>query len=137
MHEALNKGDVEKAVSFVADDAVAITPDGIFKGKAENKRIFERMFKQAAEYKVSDLKLTETGIYAEGNVVTHEYSMEGTTKQGKMSVPSVAVAEIKNGKVQRVRMYYDRLALAKQMASGVVATRTINAVIGQMEKGLH
>ena len=137
MHEALNKGDVEKAVSFVADDVVGITPDGTFNGKAENKRYFEWMLHNAAENKLSDLKLTETGIYAEGNAVTHEYVMGGTTREGKMSVPAVAVAEIKNGKVQRVHMYYDRLALAKQMARGVVATRTVNAMISRMEKGLH
>jgi hypothetical protein len=54
-----------------------------------------------------------------------------------MSVPCVAVAEVKNGKVQRVQVYYDRLALAKQIAGGVVATRTVNALINRMEKGLR
>jgi limonene-1,2-epoxide hydrolase len=132
IHEALNKRDVDKAVSFFADDVVSVGPNGTFKGKAEVKRYFELMLHQATEF-----KLTETGIYAEGNVVTHEYVIEETVKEGKMSSPSVAVAEIKNGKVQRIRDYYDRLAVAKQLAKGVFATRTVNSIINQMEKGLH
>jgi len=132
IHEALNKRDVEKAVSFFADDVVDVGPDGTFKGKAEVKRHFEFLLHQVTEF-----KLIETGIYAEGNVVTHEYVTEGATKEGKLSFSSVAVAEIKNGKVQRIRSYYDRLAIAKQMARGVIATRAVNAIIGQMEKGLR
>lgn len=132
IHEAMNKRDLDKAVSFFADDVVSVGPEGTFKGKAEVKRYFEWMLHQATEF-----KLTETGIYAEGNVVTHEYVIAETLKEGKMSLPAVAVAEIKNGKVQRIRSYYDRLAVAKQLARGVIATRAVNSIIGQMEKGLH
>ena len=132
MHEALNKRDVEKAVSFFADDVIDVNPDGTFKGKAEVKRHLEWSLNQASEF-----KLIETGIYAEGNVVTHEYVIEETLKEGKMSLPAVAVAEIKNGKVQRIRSYHDRLAVAKQLARGVVATRVVNSIISRMEKGLY
>jgi limonene-1,2-epoxide hydrolase len=90
------------------------------------------MLHQALEF-----KLTEVGIYVEGNVVTHEYVIEETLKEGKLSLPSVAVAEIKNGKVQRIRSYHDRLAVAKQLATGVVATRVVNSIINRMEKGLR
>jgi ketosteroid isomerase-like protein len=137
MHEAMNKRDFDKAVSFFADDAVDASPDGTFKGKAEVKRHFEWMAKQAEKAGVNDMKLIEIGIYAEGNMVTHLFAMEGTTKNGKMSIPSAAVAEFKDGKVQRISSYYDRLALAKAMASGLIATRTVNAIVSQMEKGLH
>jgi ketosteroid isomerase-like protein len=137
MHVAMNKRDFDKAISFFADDAVDVSPDGTFKGKDEVKRHFEWMAKTAAKNGVNDIRLTEVGIYVEGNVATHLFSMDGTTKKGKMSVPSVAIAEFKNGKVQRISSYYDRLALAKAMATGVIATRTVNAMVGQMEKGLH
>jgi hypothetical protein len=95
------------------------------------------MAEAAVKANVKDIKLTEVGIYGEGDVITHLYNMEGTSKKGKFSIPAVAVAEFRNGKVQRVSSYYDRLTMAKQMASGVIATRTINAIVGQMEKGLH
>ena len=135
--EAINKKDLDKAMSLVADDVIAVVPEGTLKGKAANRRYFEWVLKVPAENKITDNRFVETAIYAQGNVVTFEYSVEGTTKKGKMSVPAVAVAEIKDGKLFRVHNYYDRLAMAKQMASGVVATRTINAVISQMEKGLR
>jgi ketosteroid isomerase-like protein len=132
IHEALNKRDVDKAVSFFADDVVSVSPEGTFKGKAEIRRYFEWLLHQNSEF-----KLTETGLYVEGNVVTHEYVAEATTKDGKGSLPCIAIAEIKNGKVQRIRNYYDRVTLAKQMAKGVIATRAVNSIISQMEKGLH
>ena len=135
--EAINKKDLDKAMSLVADDVVAVVPEGTLKGKAENRRYFEWVLKVPAEYKITDNRFVETASYTQGNVVTFEYLMEGTTKKGKISIPCVAVAEIRDGKLFRVHNYYDRLALAKQMASGVVATRTINAVISQMEKGLR
>ena len=132
IHEALNKRDVEKAVSFFADDAVSVGPEGTFKGKKEIRRYFEWLL-----HTYSEFKLKETGLYVEGNVATHEYVTEGATKEGKGSAPCVVVAEIKNGKVQRLRNYYDRLSIAKQMARGIVATRAVNSIINRMEEGLH
>ena len=38
MNEALNKRDFDKAMSFFADDAVEVSPDGMFNGKAEVRR---------------------------------------------------------------------------------------------------
>ena len=137
LHEALNKRDLDKVTSFFADDIVGTSPEGIWKGKAENRRYFEWMFKSAADNKVTDVRLVEKAMYAQGNVVTHVYSMEGTAKNGKLNVPCVAVIEVKDGKITHAQIYYDRLTLAKQIASGVVATRAINAVVNQMEKGLR
>jgi hypothetical protein len=51
---------------------------------------------------VNDIKLTEVGIYGEGDVITHIYNMEGTPKKGKINIPSIALAEFKNGKIQRI-----------------------------------
>ncbi|MGD0805478.1 MAG: nuclear transport factor 2 family protein [Candidatus Bathyarchaeia archaeon] len=136
IHEALNRKDIDGAISFTADDVIATSPDGIFKGKVENKRYFEWSFRRAEESKITNLKFTELRITASGNLVTHEYLMEGTTSGGKMSVPCVAVAEIKDGKVWRVQTYYDRLLLAKQASSGFIASWVVNSVSSQMEKGL-
>jgi ketosteroid isomerase-like protein len=137
IHEALNTKDFDKAVSFFADDADDVSPDGAFKGKAGIKHHFEWMAEAAAKANVSDIKLTEVGVYGEADVLTHLYNMEGTSKKGKFSIPAVAIAEFKNGKIQRISSYYDRLTMAKQMASGVVATRLIKTIVGQMEKGSH
>jgi uncharacterized protein (TIGR02246 family) len=132
VHEALNKRDVDKAASFFADDVVSVSPEGTFKGRQEVKRYFTWLLGQ-----YSQMKLNETGLYVDGNVATHEYVIEATSKEGKGSAPCVAILEIKDGKVQRIRNYYDRLGVAKQMARGIIATRAVNSIVDQMEKGLH
>ena len=55
--KALAARDVEKALSFFAEDATLVTPDGTFKGKGELKRYL------TWENQVTpELKVTETGI---------------------------------------------------------------------------
>ena len=132
IHEALNKRDVDKAVSFFAEDAIQIIPEGTFKGKNEIKRYFTWLLKQYTK-----LTLTETEIIVEGNKAAHVYVIEGTTTRGKERVPCVSVLEFKNGKVQHLSSFYDRLSIAKQMARGVIQTRTVNAIVKRMDKGLH
>jgi ketosteroid isomerase-like protein len=83
IHDALNRKDLDGAVAYLADDVVGKSAEGTWKGKAENKRYFEWMFKSAAENKVTNVKLTSIGIHADGNLVTREYLMEGTAKGGR------------------------------------------------------
>ena len=132
IHVALNKRDADKAASYFAEDVVSVSPEGTFKGRQEVKRYFTWLLGQ-----YSEMKLNETGLYVDGNVAIHEYVTEGTTKEGKGSAPCVAIGEIKDGKVQTFRNYYDRLGIAKQMARGIIATRAVNSIVDQMEKGLH
>jgi len=132
VHGALNKRDADKAVSYFAEDVVFVCPEGTFKGRQEAKRYFTWLLGQ-----YSEMKLNETGLYVDGNVATHEYVTEATTKDGKGSAPCVAILEIKGGKVQSFHNYYDRLGVAKQMARGIIATRAVNGIVDQMEKGLH
>jgi hypothetical protein len=40
-------------------------------------------------------------------------------------------------KFKELTVTNDRLTMAQQMASGVIATRTINTIVNQMEKGLR
>ena len=132
IHEALNKGDVDKAVSFLAEDAVEIAPEGTFKGKNEIKRYFTWLLKQYTK-----LTLTETDLIVEGNKAAHVYVIEGTTAKSRGSIPCMSMLEFKNGKVQNISSYSDRLSIAKQMARGVIQTTAVNAIVNRMEKGLH
>jgi ketosteroid isomerase-like protein len=85
-----------------------VSPEGTFKGRQELKRYFTCLLGQ-----YSEMKLNETGLYVDGDVVAHEYVVEATTKAGEGSAPCMAILEIKDGKVQRIRNYYDRLGVAR------------------------
>lgn len=132
IHEALNNRDVEKAVSFFADDATMITGEGTFKGREEIKRRFTWFLQQWSE-----LKVTENRLILEGNRAAHEYVIEGTTREGKGRFPGVAIYAFGNGKVQQIHDYYDRLSIAEQLAKGWLARRTVGSVTERMEKGLR
>jgi len=132
IHEALNNRDVEKAVSFFADDATMIACEGIFKGREEIKRRFTWFLRQWSE-----LKVTENKLILEGNRAAHEYVIEGTTREGKGRFPGVAIYAFGNGKVQQVHDYYDRLSIAQQLAKGWLARRIVSSIIERMEEGLH
>ncbi len=133
IHEALNKRDVEEAVSFFSEDVIQISPDGVFSGKAEIRQYFEWFLHQ-----YPDLKPVELGLYTEGNVAIHEYVVEGTRsinpfKKVIFSLPRVDIVQIGGGKVQRIRGYYDRLILAKHLARGIIATRAIDSIIRRIK----
>lgn len=73
--KTMAKGDVEKTLSFLTDDAVWVNPNGTFKGKEELKRYF------AAQSKLMpDMTVTETGngIIVQGNKAFFEHVIAGT-----------------------------------------------------------
>jgi limonene-1,2-epoxide hydrolase len=131
--EAFLRKDVEKALSYFQDDAIAQSPDGTFKGKNQLKRYL------IAQMQFPDIKIVDYGInvLAKGNTVIYEFEERATYQGKKFSAHVVSVAEMKNGKFQYVRDYYDRLSIAKQVVTGRLATRAVDSIINEMEKYLH
>jgi ketosteroid isomerase-like protein len=132
--EAFNKKDLTRMISFFADDATVIRPEGTFRGKEEIKRYYTWSFSN-----YSELTLTEKGFVVEGNKAVLEFVSEGTSARGggkKQQLPGMAVFEFRNGKVQQVHDYYDRLLIAQQLANGWLEKKIVNAVANRMGKGL-
>jgi len=132
---ALEKKDVEKALSFVAEDAVWVAIEGTFKGKEEWKRYLTWMATVNADIKFKDAGI---GILTKGNKAVSQYTLEARTSDGmKFEVPSVCTYEFKNEKIQQHYTILDRLLIAKQAAKGMVAKRLVSSIVKRMEKGLH
>jgi hypothetical protein len=61
--------------------------------------------------------------------------MQGTTpNKATVSFPGVVLYEFKKGKISHVRNSYDQLGIAKQVAKGVLAKKTINSIQDQLKK---
>ena len=132
--EAFNEKDLTRMISFFAEDATIIRPEGTFRGKEEIKRYYTWSFSN-----YSELTLTEKDFVVEGNKAVLEFVSEGTSYRGggkKQRVPGMVVFEFRNGKVQHVHDYYDRLLIAQQLANGWFEKKIINAVVNRMGKGL-
>jgi len=123
--EAIEKRDVEKALSFVAEDAVWVAPEGTFRGKEEWKRYLTWMAKVTPEIKLKDAGI---GIMPKGNKAVSQYTLEAKTLDGmKYEVPGICIYELKNEKIQQHSTVLDRLLVAKQVAKGTVTKRLVGS----------
>ena len=131
---AMAKGDVEKVLSFLTEDAVWVNPNGTFKGKEELKRHLTWMAQG-----MQDSTITETGngIIVQGNKAFFEHVVAGTIEGMRGEVLAICAYEFKDGKIQEVRTAWDRLSMGKQVAKGWLAKWIVNLVVKQAEKGLH
>jgi len=133
--EAVEKRDEEKTLSFLAEDAVWVAPEGTFKGKEEIKRLLTWMAQSARDIKFRD---TGIGIMVKGNKAVYEYVIEAVTSEGiTFETPGICVYEFSDEKIEQHRVLYDRLSIGKQVAKGWFAKRVVNSLIARGEKGLH
>ncbi len=134
--DAFNRKDLEGLLSLFADDAVMIRPEGIFRGKDEIKRFYAWNF---ASYLQNTL--VEKDFVIEGDKVVLEFVSEATVVRGdkelKQHLPGMVMFEFKNGKVQQVHDYYNKLLSAQQLANGWFEKTIVNGVVKRMEKGLR
>ena len=131
--DAYNKKNLEKTLSFFAEDADWVNPNGVFKGKEEIKKYFKWAFEINP-----DQKIIESGvkIIAEEDKAVYEHILEGSVEGMKYQILALCIYESKGDKFQHLRSAYDRLSLAKQLAKGPIAKTAVNTIINRMEKGL-
>ena len=98
--EALFSRNVEKAVSFYADDATLTWGPFTFKGQKEVE-----MWATEMGQKFEKLSLMETGLTVEGSKATHEFVLGVFTSDGfRGMLPGVGVYEFRDGKIQHVKI---------------------------------
>jgi ketosteroid isomerase-like protein len=131
---AMEKGDVEKGLSFWAEDGVWVTPQGTFKGKEELRRYLKWMSES-----MQDVKITETGngIIVQGGKAFVEHNIAGTRQGVRGEVLAICAWEFGNEKIKRMSTVMDRLSQAKQMAKGPLAKWLVNSIVKRADKGLH
>jgi ketosteroid isomerase-like protein len=133
--DAFEKKDGDKLLSFFADDAVWHAPEGEFKGKVELARYIA--WQTSARF--GDVKFEDTGIgiVVKGNKAVYEYIYEATIEGTRYRIPGVCLYQFSDGKCVYHRSIMDRLSAAVQGATGFIGKRAVNAVVDQVETGLH
>ncbi len=132
--EAIEKKDVDRALSFFAKDAAWVTPEGTFKGKEELRRYLIWLAQSTPNLTITQIKI---GIMAEENKTVYEHLLKSAIEGMKWEVPVICVYEFSGEKIQHLRSVYDRLSMAKQMAKGWLAKSVVSSIIKLVEKGLH
>jgi len=131
--DAWNKKNLEKTLSFLAEDADWVNPNGEFKGKEEIKNYLKWVFKVNTEQQIIESGIK---IIAEEDKAVYEHILEGIVEGKKYQIFALCIYESKGSKFQHLRTAYDRLSMAKQLAKGPIANTAVNAIISQMVKGL-
>jgi len=132
--KAIEEQNVEKALSFLTDDADYVTPEGTFKGKEELRRYLTWGTQTTPNQKVREAGI---GIMVKGNKAVFEHIVEGTYEGTKYEALTMCVYEFSDEKIQHLRTVVDRLSIAKQVARGWFAKWIMNSIIARAEKGLH
>lgn len=132
--EAIEKSDVEKALSYFAEDAVYAAPEGAFKGKEELKRYLTWSAQNVSNPTIRD---TGVGIMVKGDKAVYEHSIGGIIEGNKYETLAICVYEFSNGKIHGIRSVYDRLSVGKQVATGWFEKRIVNTMVERAERGLR
>jgi steroid delta-isomerase-like uncharacterized protein len=122
-YEAFNRNDLDAAQAFFAEDVESVDPSGTRRGYGEF-RAFANVFKEASP----DAKLTPTTWVEQGNLIATEGTFAGTftgplrAPQGEMPptgasfrLPFIEINEIRDGKIQSHRTYYDQMTFMAAM----------------------
>jgi uncharacterized protein (TIGR02246 family) len=131
LHLAINNRDLDKAMALFADDASWIVmPGGTCYSKDEIRKYLEKTMKTYERFTLRDIHPPVVS----GEMATHEFMYDVKIKSGpEGSVPSVVVAEFRNGRIAQIRNYVDKLEAVKQLARGPVAKRIVSSVAKQAE----
>jgi predicted ester cyclase len=119
-----NAGDVEGFAAAHAQDAVLVTPVGIVRGRAAIRSYWTD---QRAAF--PDLTLRLGVVVEQGDIVAAEWTWFGTNtgpllrRDGtemratgrRVELPGMELARIKDGAIVEYRMYWDGMAIARQL----------------------
>ena len=131
--KAFQGKEVDKALSFVTNDVTWVAPHGTFKGKDELKH-----YMAWSNQGTPDMKIAHTGVgmLTQGDKVACEHTLSGTFEGKKWELPALCSYEFSGDKIKHVTTVFDRLAMAKQVATGFMAKKGVNSIINTMQKGL-
>jgi ketosteroid isomerase-like protein len=139
--EAYDRRDVEGALDLLADDVVWVLAPGAFTGKEAARRALEWDVRLSPTVQG---RLSGIGILVNGNVAVMERVAEASAEGIGYQYPIVTIFELgDDGKIRRMRSYYDKLAIMQQVASkypgikGWVLKKLTNFLVAQGEKGLE
>jgi len=138
--EAFVARDVERMLSFFADDAVWVSPVGMFRGKDGLRRVLTWDVQVCPWVKARRFGID---IMVKGNRAVSESVSEGVFEGKRYEAPSIVVFEFTGDRIQHIRLYYDKLLITKQVVmqykgvSGWFARRRVNLIVGRAEKGLR
>ncbi len=121
--DAVNRGDLDAVVGMCHPDVDLSNPDGVFRGHEGVRTLFGAIIDATSEreYEVSNIVESGDTVVAEfvfrakntGPFATPQAALPATNKT--FSLPTIAIYDLRDGKLANSRGQYDRLTLMTQL----------------------
>jgi len=117
LHAAINNRDFNRGMALFADDAsMIVMPGGTCYSKDDIRKYFEKNMKTYEKFTLRDIHPPVVS----GEMAMHEFMIDLKIKGGpEGTLPSVVVAEFRDGRITQIRWYLDKLEAAKNLAEGM------------------
>ncbi len=132
--DAMQKFDVETALTYCTDDIEWLSPHGHFKGKSEMERYINWLKDNVENFRVEE---SGHGIIVEGDKAFFEHSMSGIMQGEQVEFTAICSYQFAGDKISKLKTVFDRLSIAEQATSQWLPKKLVNTIISQMEKGLN
>ena len=126
-------GDVKKAASYYAEDALFTTPLGTFKGTIQIEKYITWVNRMTKDYRMTE---TGIGIIAQGDIGIIEYNLSGIASGMKWELPAICIYEFKDGKITNMRGVYNVLSRSQQTTKGM-SRWVVNLIANKAKRGLR
>lgn len=139
--DAYQARDVDRLLALFTDDAEVTAAPGTFRGTDEIRRFFEWDVRLSP---TASVRRTGIGVLVAGQRAVRESVIAATAEGIPYELPGLSVFEFESdGRIRRLRSYYDKLALLDRIASrypgikGRIFRRLTGYLVAQGEKGLE
>jgi ketosteroid isomerase-like protein len=126
-------GNVKQALAAFTEDSEWTTPQGTYKGLKQIEKYLNWPVHSIKDYKIIE---NGVGILVDGDSALIEHDLTGSINDRYFKIPANCVWEFKDGKVAKLRTFFDVLAQAKQVAGGGFAQMAVKAIVKASRKGL-
>ena len=115
--KAMEEHNIEKTLSFFAEDGVFINPFGRFEGKEQISKFMVFTEKQMGRYTAEE---AGNGIIVNGQKGYFEHLVKATIEGKEVETPAMCAWVFdENNKVKEIRTIYDRFSTMQQAATGI------------------
>ena len=133
LDDALEERDVETVLSCFTDDCEVEFGGVTLHGKDGLREGLEWLYDR-----LGTIRFEPVTILIEGNTFFEEFVMKTWKKPGaELQFSAAEVLTYEDGRIKSLRLYLDRLALAKALAKGVVEKWIVRKVANVSLRGLR
>ncbi|HUY99479.1 MAG TPA: nuclear transport factor 2 family protein [Thermomicrobiaceae bacterium] len=112
---ALNRGDVDDALAYCADDIVLWAPGNELAGQEIQGKAMLRLVLEHSEARWPDLWTAVRAVIADGERVAVEMTIVATEAGIHLSQPAAAFYVVRDGMIVEQSTYYDLGALSRML----------------------